>query len=66
MTRLAEIQEAIHRLPPAELAELRQWLLEEETAELLATVREGAQRIEAVATGQAKGLTEDEFRRALR
>jgi hypothetical protein len=41
MTKLAQIQEAIRQLPPAEQQELRHWLLEEETPEMLAAADEG-------------------------
>jgi len=41
MTKLAQIQEAIRQLPPAEQQELRHWLLEEESPALLAAVDEG-------------------------
>ncbi len=41
MTKLAQIQEAIRQLGPQELQELRRWLLEEESPELLAAVDEG-------------------------
>ena len=45
MSTLAEIQEAIHKLSPAEQAELRQSLLEEETAAMMAAIAEGTQRV---------------------
>ncbi|MCB1106328.1 MAG: hypothetical protein H7A44_09220 [Opitutaceae bacterium] len=41
MTKLAQVQEAILRLDPQEQQELRTWLLEEESPELLAAVDEG-------------------------
>lgn len=41
MTKLAQIQEVIRQLPPAEQQELRHWLLKEETPEMLAAVEEG-------------------------
>lgn len=45
MTKLVEIQEAIQHLP-RERAELRTWLLEEETPEMLAAVDVGIQSVE--------------------
>ena len=66
MTTLAEIQEAIHKLSPAEQAELRQSLLEKETAAMMAAIDEGAQRVDAVASGEVRGLTETEFRSAVK
>ena len=41
MTKLAQVQEAILQLAPKEQQELRNWLLEEESPELLAAVDEG-------------------------
>jgi hypothetical protein len=41
MTKLAQIQEAIRQLPPAEQQELRHWLLDDETPEMLAAADEG-------------------------
>jgi len=41
MTKLAEIQEAIRQLAPQEQQELRHWLLEEESPELLAAADQG-------------------------
>ncbi len=61
MSTLAEIQEAIHKLSLAEQAELRRFPLEEETATMMAGIAEGGQRIDAVASGGARGLTEAEF-----
>jgi hypothetical protein len=46
MTKLVEIQEAIQHLPPQERAELRTWLLEEETPEMLAAVDVGIRSVE--------------------
>ena len=66
MSTLAEIQEAIHKLSPAEQAELRQSLLEEETAAMMGAFDEGAQRVDAVASGEVRGLTEAEFRSAVK
>lgn len=41
MTKLAQVQAAILQLAPEEQQELRNWLLEEESPELLAAVDEG-------------------------
>ncbi len=41
MTKLAQVQDAILKLAPNEQQELRSWLLEEESPELLAAVDEG-------------------------
>ena len=41
MTKLAQVQEAILQLAPKEQQELRHWLLEEESPELLAAADEG-------------------------
>lgn len=41
MTKLAQIQEAISQLPPQEQQELRHWLLEEESPEMLAAADQG-------------------------
>ncbi|HWA27496.1 MAG TPA: hypothetical protein VG734_17710 [Lacunisphaera sp.] len=41
MTKLAQVQEAILRLPPEDQQALRRWLLEEESPEFLAAVDEG-------------------------
>jgi hypothetical protein len=41
MTKLAQIQEAIRQLPPAEQQKLRHWLLDDETPEMLAAADEG-------------------------
>lgn len=46
MTRLADIQEAIQQLPLRERAELRHWLLEEETPEMLAAIDQGERSAE--------------------
>ncbi|HSY54473.1 MAG TPA: hypothetical protein VK785_08505 [Opitutaceae bacterium] len=40
MTKLAEIQEDILHLPPQKRAELVQWLMDEETPEMLAAIDE--------------------------
>ena len=52
-------------MSPAEQAELRQSLLEEKTAAMMAAIDEGAQRVDAVASGEVRGLTEAEFRSAV-
>ncbi len=41
MTKLAQIQEAILQLEPKEQQELRHWLLEEESHEMLAAADQG-------------------------
>lgn len=49
MTKLAEIQEAIRRLPPEEQAELWDWLsvnATNETPEVLAAIDEGVRSLE--------------------
>jgi hypothetical protein len=46
MNRLAEIQEAIQHLPPEERSELRHWILEEETPEMLAAIDAGIRSAE--------------------
>lgn len=66
MSTLAEIQEAIHKLSPAEQAELRLSLLEEETAAMMAIIATGVHRIDAVAAGEIRGLAEAEFRSAVK
>ena len=54
-------------LPPEERLELARRLVESVVApeSLTQVVSEGIRRIEAVATGRVKGLTEDEYRAAL-
>ncbi len=47
MTKLAEIQEAIQQLPPAERAQLRHWLVEEETPEMFRAIDIGLRSLEA-------------------
>jgi hypothetical protein len=46
MTKLVEIQDAIQHLPPKERAELRHWILEEETPEMLAAIDVGIRSAE--------------------
>ncbi|MDP2136242.1 MAG: hypothetical protein Q8J74_00170 [Candidatus Didemnitutus sp.] len=41
MTKLAQIQEAILQLGPEEQQQLRHWLLDEESPEMLAAVDQG-------------------------
>jgi putative addiction module component (TIGR02574 family) len=55
-------------LTPEERLELARQLVESVVApdSLTATIAEGIRRIEDVATGRVKGLTEEEFRAALR
>lgn len=55
-------------LSPEERLELARRLVESVVApeSLTAAIAEGIRRIEDVATGRVKGLTEDEFRAALR
>ena len=61
MTKLAEIQEAIQQLPPAERAELRHWLLEEETPEMLAAIDVGLRSLATEPT-----ISADEMRGKLK
>jgi len=64
----AEISRTALALPPEERLELARRLVESvvEPAALAEAVKEGLRRIEDVATGRVTGLTEDEFRAALR
>ena len=54
-------------LPPEERLELARRLVESVVApdSLTETLAEGIRRIEEVATGRVKGLTEEEYRAAL-
>jgi len=62
-----EISHAALELSPAERLELARKLVESvEPALLQEAVAEGIRRIEDVATGRVEGLTEDQFRAALR
>lgn len=61
MTKLAEIQEAIQQLPPPERDELRHWLLEEETPEMLAAIDQG---LHSLATEPA--ISVEEMRQKLK
>lgn len=65
MRSLSEIQVAIQQLPPADREELRHWMLEEESPQLQAEIKEGICRIDAIASGKTSGLSEAEFRRAV-
>jgi hypothetical protein len=56
MTKLAEIQDAIQHLPPQERAELRSWILEEETPEMLAAIDVGIRSLETEPTLSAEQL----------
>ncbi len=64
----AELSRTALGLPPEERLELARRLVESvvEPAPLTDAVKEGIRRIEAVATGQITGLTEDQYRAALR
>ncbi len=61
MTKLTEIQEAIQQLPPAERAELRHWLLEEETPKMLAAIDAGLRSLATEPT-----ISADEMRGKLK
>jgi hypothetical protein len=61
MTKLAEIQEAIQHLPPQERAELRTWILEGETPEMLAAIDVGIRSAET-----EPRLSAEQLRRKLR
>ena len=56
MTKLMEIQDAIQHLPPQERAELRHWILEEETPEMLAAIDVGIRSAEQL-RGKLKAWT---------
>ncbi len=64
---LAEITKIAFELPPEERLELdRRWLESVVApASLNSAIAEGFRRIEDVATGRVKGLTEGEYRAAL-
>jgi putative addiction module component (TIGR02574 family) len=64
----AELSRTALGLPPEERLELARRLVESvvEPAPLTDAVKEGIRRIEAVATGHITGLTEDQYRAALR
>ena len=46
MTELVEIQDAIQHLPPRERAEVRHWIPQEETPEMLAAIDVGIRSAE--------------------
>ena len=63
-----ELSRTALELPPTERLELARRLVESvvEPAPLTQAVEEGIRRIEDVVTGRVKGLTEEEYRTALR
>jgi hypothetical protein len=61
MTKLAEIQEAIQHLAPQDRRVLIDWLMEEETPQMLAAIDEADRSF--VSEG---GLSPDDVRRQLR
>jgi len=65
---LADLSRAALELPAEERLELARWLVESMVAPpaLNEAVVEGIRRIEDIATGRVKGLTEEQFREALR
>jgi hypothetical protein len=63
MTKLAEIREAIDRLPIHERAQLRDWLVEEESPALLAAIDLGIQSIEKHG---AKAYTREQLKAKVR
>ena len=62
MTKLAEIQEAIQHLPPNERSELRRWILEEETPEMLAAIDVGIRSVETEPKLSAEDLRSEHHR----
>lgn len=62
-----DITRMAFELPPEERLELARRLVESVVApdSLTETLAEGIRRIEEVATGRVKGLTEEEYRAAL-
>ena len=62
-----ELSKLAFELPPEERLELARRLVESVVApdSLNDAIREGIRRIEDVATGRVKGLTEEEYRAAL-
>ena len=64
----ADVSRAALELPPDERLELGRRLVESviEPASLKEAVAEGIRRIEDVATGRVQGLTEEQYRAALR
>ena len=63
-----ELSAAALELPPEERLELARRLVESvvEPASLTAAVAEGIRRIEDIATGRVEGLSEEQYRTALR
>jgi len=63
-----DVAKIAFELPPEERLELARRLVESVVApdSLTAAFAEGIRRIEEVATGRVKGLTEEEYRAALR
>jgi len=63
-----ELSSAALELPPEERLELARRLVESvvEPASLAKAMAEGVQRIEDVITGRVEGLTEEQYRAALR
>ena len=64
----ADLSHIALELPPEERLELARRLVESGVAPepLSEAVREGIRRIEDIATGRVQGLTEEEYRAALR
>jgi putative addiction module component (TIGR02574 family) len=64
----ADLSRAALELPPDERLELARRLVESviEPASLKEAVAEGIRRIEDIATGRVQGLTEEQYRTALR
>jgi len=64
----AEISRTALELPPEDRLELARRLVESvvEPAPLTDAVKEGIRRIEDVATGRVPGLTEEQYRAAVR
>ena len=66
--RTTEFSRTALRFPPEERLELARRLVESvvEPASLTEAVKEGIRRIEDVATGRVAGLTEEQYRAAIR
>ena len=62
-----EVSKIVFELPPEERLELARRLVESVVApdSLTTALADGIRRIEDVATGRVKGLTEEEYRAAL-
>ncbi len=56
MTKLAEIQAALQQLPKPDRDELRLWLLDEETPEMLAAIDQGVRSLETEPTISAEEM----------